>query len=81
MPLGLAFAITLGFGLALALASAVGLRRAGASPGVARRLAGPAEVKVGRLLDTEALPARPVRVVGRIAAPHLGNHDQRLRGA
>ena len=66
MPLGLAFVIALAFGLALALASAVGLRRAGASPSVARRLAGPAEVKVGRLLDTEAVPARPVRVVGRI---------------
>ena len=66
MPLGLAFVIALVIGLALALASVVGLRRAGASPGVARRLAGPPEVKVGRLLDADAQPRRAVRVVGRI---------------
>lgn len=66
MPLGLAFVIALAIGLALAVASVVGLRRAGASPGIARRLAGAAEVKVGRLLDADALPSRPVRVVGRI---------------
>ncbi|HEX7172366.1 MAG TPA: hypothetical protein VF365_07160, partial [Candidatus Limnocylindria bacterium] len=36
------------------------------SPARARRLAGPAEVKVGRLLDPGALPERPVRVSGRI---------------
>ena len=39
---------------------------AGASPAVARRLAGPREVKVGQLLGAEALPERPVRVAGRI---------------
>jgi hypothetical protein len=66
MPLGLAFVIVLAVGVAVAVAALVGLRRAGASPGVGRRLAGPPEVKVGRLLDTDELPARPVRVVGRI---------------
>ena len=66
MPLGIAFVIALTLGLALALAAVIGLRRAGASPAVARRLAGPPEVKVGRLLDADARPGRPVRVVGRI---------------
>jgi hypothetical protein len=66
MPLGLAFAIVLAMGLTLAAVSLVGLRRAGARLAVARRLAGPPEVKVGRLLGPEAVPQRPVRVVGRI---------------
>lgn len=66
MPLGLAFVIVSAVGLALAVASLLGLRAAGARPGVARRLAGPPEVKVGRLLGTEDLPRRPVRLVGRI---------------
>ncbi|MEA2651886.1 MAG: hypothetical protein QOI85_1607 [Chloroflexota bacterium] len=66
MPLGLAFAIVLAVGLTLAVASVIGLRSAGAHLAVARRLAGPPEVKVGRLLGVEALPKRAVRVVGRI---------------
>jgi hypothetical protein len=66
MPLGPAFAILLAVGLTLAVASLVGLRRAGAHLAVARRLAGPPEVRVGRLLGTEPLPQRPVRIVGRI---------------
>ena len=66
MPLGLAFAIALVVGLALAVASLLGLHSAGARPAVARRLAGPPEVKVGRLLAAEPLPERAVRVIGRI---------------
>lgn len=66
MPLGLAFAIVFAVGLALAAAALVGLRGAGARPAMARRLAGPPEVKVGQLLGAEALPQRAVRVVGRI---------------
>ncbi len=53
-------------GLVLAVAAVLVLRASGASPGRARRLAGPPEVKVGRLLDADELPARPVRVAGRI---------------
>ena len=66
MPLGLAFAIAFVVGLALAVASLFGLRGAGASLAVARRLAGPHEVKVGRLLGAAALPERAIRVTGRI---------------
>lgn len=53
-------------GLALAVGSLILLRRSGASFGRARRLAGPMEVRVGRLLDPGDLPTRPVRVAGRI---------------
>jgi hypothetical protein len=66
MPLELAFAVAFAVGLALAIGSLFGLRRAGANLAVARRLAGPPEVKIGRLLGTEALPQRAVRLVGRI---------------
>ncbi len=52
-------------GIALAAVSLVALRASSASPAMARRLAGPAEWKVGRLLDGD-LPSRPVRVAGRI---------------
>ena len=66
MPLGIAFAIVFAIGLALAAAAVLGLRGAGARPAMARRLAGPPEVKVGQLLGAEALPGRAVRVVGRV---------------
>jgi hypothetical protein len=65
VPLGFAFAVMVGIGVALAIASLLVLRAAGAQPAVARRLAGPPEVKVGQLLGPGP-PARPVRVVGRI---------------
>jgi hypothetical protein len=42
------------------------LRRSGAQVAMARRLAGPAEWKVGRLVDGDELPPRAVRVSGRI---------------
>lgn len=66
MPLGAVYAALVVSGLLLAAGAMLVLRRTGASPARARRLAGPAEVKVGRLLDPGALPARPVRVSGRI---------------
>jgi len=66
MPPGVVFATLLVGGLLLALASILILRSAGARPGMARRLAGPREVKVGQLLGDEELPDRPVRVIGRI---------------
>jgi len=53
-------------GLVIGAASVLTLRLAEARPGIGRRLAGPAEVKVGRLAGDEELPGRPVRVSGRI---------------
>ncbi len=53
-------------GALIGVASGVALRAAGAQPALARRLAGPREVKVGRLLDAADLPERPLRVAGRI---------------
>ena len=66
MPIGLVFAGLVVAGALVGAASALMLRLAGARPGMARRLAGPPEVRVGRLLDAGDLPERPVRVVGRI---------------
>lgn len=66
MSLGTLFASLLALGLLLVAAGAVLVRLGGAQAALARRLAGPAEVKVGRLLDATELPERPVRVVGRI---------------
>lgn len=58
--------VAVGAGLALVGAALLGLRLAGARPGMARRLAGPRELRIGALLDAEAVPDRPVRVTGRI---------------
>lgn len=68
MPLTLVFAALAVIGLLLVAASSLALRSSGASPAVARRLAGPPEMKVGRLLDDDAgdLPGRAVRVLGRV---------------
>lgn len=66
MPLGFAFAIMVVAGILLAAGSLLALRLAQARPAVARRLAGPPEVKVGRLVDSGDLPGRAVRVAGRI---------------
>jgi hypothetical protein len=66
VPLALAFGIAAAAGAVIGLASWVALRTAGAQPALARRLAGPREVRVGSLLDAAELPDRPVRVAGRI---------------
>ncbi len=66
MPLGIGFALLVAAGVVLALACLLVLRTAGASPALARRLAGPREIKVGELLGDGPLPSRPVRVTGRI---------------
>ena len=66
MPLGAVYAALVVAGLVVAAASLLVLRGTGASPARARRLAGPAEVKVGRLLDPVGLPTRPIRISGRI---------------
>ncbi|MEX1156301.1 MAG: hypothetical protein WED12_03965 [Chloroflexota bacterium] len=70
-------------GAALAAAGWVLLRASGARPGMARRLGGAREIKVGRLLDIgpgDDLPRRPVRVVGRIRCgdPIVTAEDDRL---
>jgi hypothetical protein len=66
MPLESALPILIAAGAVLGTVSLLVLRMAGGSPAVARRLAGPRQVGVGQLLGPEALPDRPVRVVGRI---------------
>jgi hypothetical protein len=61
-----------GVALAGLLAIAIGwllLRSTGARVGMARRLGGAREWKVGELVRAEQLPPRPVRVVGRIRCP------------
>lgn len=60
------FAFLVVAGLLLAALGLLALRAAGARPTIARRLAGPPEVRVGRLLGEAALPSRAVRVSGRI---------------
>ncbi|MBW3612271.1 MAG: hypothetical protein KY392_00260, partial [Chloroflexi bacterium] len=55
------------------------LRAVGARPGLARRLAGPPEVKVGRVMDDETLEGRTVRVRGRIRCRdplHVGGGER-----
>jgi hypothetical protein len=77
---GFAFAAIVVAGAVLAATSFLVLRAAGAQPSLARRLAGPAEAKVGRLVRDEALPSRPVRVTGRIRCrdPLEMGGDERL---
>jgi len=66
VPPGPALALACAAGLLLVAASLVTMRPIGARPGVGRRLAGPPEFRVGRLSNASALPARAMRVVGRI---------------
>jgi len=66
MPLTAVFAALVVIGLIVAAASLLAVRASGAHPGLARRLAGPPEVRVGRLLDEAELPGRALRVAGRI---------------
>ena len=63
-PAGVFAAVAI-VGLIVGGVSLVALRRSEGHPGMARRLAGPRQVKVGQLLDGE-LPSRTVRVVGRV---------------
>lgn len=53
-------------GILIGVVAVVGIRAMGARPNLARRLAGPPEIKVGRLLGDEPLPSRAVRVAGRV---------------
>lgn len=65
MPAWAPFAAMLAGGVVMILGGWSAIRAAGGSPGTARRLAGPPELKVGHLLGDE-VPERPVRLVGRI---------------
>jgi hypothetical protein len=47
----------------------VAIRRSGAEQAVARRLAGARQVRLSELFSMKDLPARPVRVAGRIRCP------------
>lgn len=78
LPVGLALGGVLLLVLGLAL-----IRRSGARPAIARRLAGARQVRVGELLDlvpARPLPPRAVRVLGRIrcAEPIVTSQDDRL---
>jgi hypothetical protein len=84
MPLDLMLPLWLTLGGALLLGGGLALvRRSGARPAMARRLAGARQLRVGELLDLgpgNPLPMRPVRVVGRIrcAEPIVTAQDDRL---
>jgi hypothetical protein len=66
--------------IALLAAGMAAIRTSGAQPGIARRLAGAREVRVGDLFRIGELPRRPVRVTGRIRCPDpiLTSRDERL---
>jgi hypothetical protein len=75
--------VAVAVGAALLGAGWLMLRASGARAGLGRRLAGAAEMKVGRLLDIGPggeLPLLPVRVVGRIRCgdPLVTAEDDRL---
>ena len=80
MSLTLVFALVALAGAVLAAASVLTLRQVEARPTTGRRLAGPPEVKVGRLLGPDELPSRAVRVSGRIrcAEPLDAGDGERL---
>jgi hypothetical protein len=67
MALAQALLLVAAGGLVLMGAATVAMRASGARLAIARRLAGPPEVRVGRLLDPDApLPVRAIRIAGRI---------------
>jgi hypothetical protein len=66
MQLPLAFGLVAAVGALIGIVAWIALLASGARPRLARRLAGPREVKVGQLLDADELPGRPLRVAGRI---------------
>lgn len=79
MPAQLVFGFVALVGTLAAIGSWIALRGSGARPGLARRLAGPREVKVGRLLDRGDLPGRAVRVAGRVRCREpLDTGDEQL---
>ncbi|MEP7041186.1 MAG: hypothetical protein ABI864_06380 [Chloroflexota bacterium] len=70
-------------GVVLLGAGLIAIRRSGARTAMGRRLAGARQVRVGQLLDLgpgDALPDRPLRVIGRIRCtePIVTSQDDRL---
>jgi len=67
-------------GLLLFLAGLVLVRSSGARTRMGRRLAGPPQLAVGDLFDLAQLPARPIRVIGRIRCPDpiVTSRDEQL---
>lgn len=61
LPIGL-----LVLGVVLLVAGTLALRRSGAQAGIARRLAAARPVRLAELLAGSRMPARPVRVAGRV---------------
>jgi hypothetical protein len=72
--------ILLALALVLVAAGALLVRASGSQMTLGRRLAGATGVRVGDLLDRDPLPARPVRVAGRIRCPDpiVTDDDERL---
>ena len=67
MSLPLALLLVALAGLLLLGIATLMLGASGARPGLARRLAGPPRIPVGRLLDPDAqMPPRPITIAGRI---------------
>jgi len=84
MPSAVTFPLLLTLaGVVLLVVGLALVRRSGAQPAMARRLAGARQMRVGELLDLrpgDRMPARPVRVVGRIrcADPLVTADEDRL---
>jgi hypothetical protein len=64
----------------LVVAGVLLIRSSGSQLAIGRRLAGATPLRVGNLLDRDALPSRPVRVAGRIRCPDpiVTDDDERL---
>ena len=79
MPAAAATAVLIA-AIAFIIGGLFAIRISGAQTGIARRLAGAREMRVGDLIDAAALPARAVRVLGRIRCPDpiQTSRDERL---
>jgi hypothetical protein len=72
--------ILLAVALLLVAGGVLLVRTSGSHLALGRRLAGAAGLRLGELLDRDPLPARPVRVAGRIRCPDpiVTDDDERL---
>jgi hypothetical protein len=79
MPVAAAIGLLL-VACGLVVGGLIAIRTSGARPGIARRLAGAREWRIGDLVDSRDLPVRPVRVSGRIRCPDpiLTARDEQL---
>ena len=79
MPAAAAIAVLIA-ATVLVVGGLLAIRISGAQTGIARRLAGAREMRVGDLIDAPALPSRAVRVSGRIRCPDPieTSRDERL---